>query len=409
MTAPSLTRRARRARPLAAASLVALTTACAGTPAAEANTAAVPAPAVADSGAFVTRLGADTLALERFVRTARGVEAEVVLRVPATTRTRYVLALDAAGELERLEAEQLPVRAGAATRRESIVRVGDSLRVETVADGQTRTRTMAAEASVLPFIDMIHWPYEIALMRLHSTSPDSVVQPLLTGARVTGFRLSRLGGDSVAITHPQRGTMRARVDARGRLLGLDASGTTRKLVVERRPWVALDEPVARWAALDAQGRSLGTLSGRGETRETVAGANIVVDYGTPAKRGRVIWGALVPWGQLWRTGANQATHFTTDRDLVFGSGADTLRVPAGRYTLFSIPQADGGTLIVSRATGITGTAYDPAQDLGRVRLTMRALPETVELFTIAARPAAGGGELSLEWDRSALVVPFRVR
>ena len=64
---------------------------------------------------------------------------------------------------------------------------------------------------------------------------------------------------------------------------------------------------AAWAAQDAAGRSLGALSGRAETREVVAGATIVVDYGTPAKRGRAIWGALVPWGRVWRTGANAAT------------------------------------------------------------------------------------------------------
>jgi hypothetical protein len=400
------------ARPVPASWLVPVAAlalaACASAPS-PGGTIAASVAAMADSGDFVTRLGADTLVVERFVRTPRRVEADVVLRVPQTTRTRWVLALDADGMLERMDAEQLALRPGAPVRRESIVRAGDSLRVE-VTDAQgTRARSVAAPAEVLPFIDMVHWPYEVALVRMRAAARDSVVQPLLTGARTADFRLARIGGDSVTVTHPFRGTMRALTDARGRLLGLDAGATTRKLVVVRQPAGSLGDIAAAWAAQDAAGRPQGALSGRAETREVVAGANIVVDYGTPAKRGRAIWGALVPWGRVWRTGANQATHLTTDRDLVLGSGADTLRVPAGRYTLFSIPESGGGTLIVSRATDIAGTAYDPAHDLGRVRLTMRTLPESIETFTIAARPAAGGGELALEWDRAALVVPFRVR
>src|SRR5690606_2233295 len=123
------------------------------------------------------------------------------------------------------------------------------------------------------------------------------------------------------------------------------------------------------------------------------GAEIEIDYGTPRKRGREIWGALVPFGEVWRTGANQATHFRTSRDLVFGAGADTLVVPAGTYTLFSIPQPDGGVLIINRQTGQTGTAYDPARDLGRVTLTSRPLPEMVERFTIVVTMNETGGEL----------------
>jgi hypothetical protein len=165
----------------------------------------------------------------------------------------------------------------------------------------------------------------------------------------------------------------------------------------------------RWTEQDAAGRSLGALSGRAQMSATIAGARLGADYGTPSKRGREIWGVVVPFGQVWRTGANQATHFTTDRDLVFGTGPDTLLVPAGRYTLFSIPERDGGLLIINRQTDQAGTAYDASRDLGRVRLTARALAEPVEVFTIAANPEGAGGVLRLQWDRTELVAPFRVR
>lgn len=358
-----------------------------------------------DSASLVTRLGADTLAVERFVRAGRRIEAEVVLRVPRTTHTRYVLELSPAGELARLEAT-------AANRRETVTRAGDSLRIESVSDGHQRVRTVAAPGAVLPFIDMVHWPFEVALMRLRGTGASAAAVPLLAGSRPSDFPFAFVGVDSATITHPNRGTMRLRVDAAGRLLALDAGSTTRKLIVERRPWMSIDGLAARWAADDSAGRSIGALSGRGGGKTTVAGATIALDYGTPAKRGREIWGALVKFGELWRTGANAATGFVTDRDLVFGSGAQTLTVPAGAYTLFSIPQADGGVLIVNRQTGQAGTAYDASQDLGRVALQARPLNELVELFRIEVVEDAGSGArgwLRLQWDRTELVVPFVVR
>ena len=364
-----------------------------------------------DSAVFVTRLGADTLVIERVISSPRRVEAEVAMRVPTTTRTTYVLELSPSGILERMEALTFDTTARGKTpvRREVITRVGDSLRVESKAGEQQRARSVAASANVLPFIDMVHWPYEIALVRFRSSGAATSAQPLLTGQRVADFALARVAADSMTITHPSRGTMRLRVDPAGRLLALDAGATTRKLTVERRPWMPIDDVVRRWTAQDATGRSLGALSGRARTTSTVGGATIALDHGTPSKRGRAIWGALVPFGSVWRTGANEATHFETDRDLVFGTGADTLSVPAGRYTLFSVPERDGGWLIINRQTGQTGTAYDASRDLGRVRLTTRPLAAPVEPFTIKAEAEGGTNLLRLQWDASERTVPFRVR
>lgn len=368
--------------------------------------------AAVDSAVFVTRLGSDTLVIERMVRTPARVETEVLMRTPVTSRTRWVMELDAAGAMTRLQSIPLDVRTGTplASGGQTIVRTGDSLRITSVSQqGTSRTTSAAAAPATLPFIDMVHWPFEVALVRARGTGAATVQQPLLTGSRTSNFVIGRVGADSMTIRHPSRGTMRARVDAHGRLLGLDAGETTRKLVVERKPWIALDQVAARWAAADAAGRTAGALSGRDTARATVGGANLLVDYGTPWKRGREIWGALVRFGEVWRTGANMATHFSTSRDLLLGRGADTLRVPAGSYTLFSVPAADGGLLIVNRQTGQTGTAHDAARDLGRVRMVPRPLPSTVERFTIRVTDDDGSGAIRLQWDDTEYVVPFAVR
>jgi hypothetical protein len=199
------------------------------------------------------------------------------------------------------------------------------------------------------------------------------------------------------------------VDAQGRLLSLDAAGTTRKVIVSRVPWLDVEGPATRWAQADREGRGIGELSGRGREEATVAGARILVDYGQPQRRGRDIFPGVVRWGQVWRTGANRATHFSTDRALVLGDGTGTITVPAGEYTLFSIPEADGGWLIVNRQTGQNGTAYDSAQDLGRVRMRRATVREPVEVFTIRAETVCGdAGVLRLSWDTSEFTVPLRV-
>lgn len=406
-----------RSLPLSAAVLAAALSAltCAPMPDPESRTlpAAAASPAPADSAVFVTRLGSDTLVVERMVRTGTRVEAEVLMRAPSTMRDRWVMELSPSGQMLRLERMPLDLVTGAprqAVPQQSHERTSDdSLRSRVQGEDGIRTSMVAAPAPTLPFIDMVHWPYEVVLMRARAMSVDTVRQPLLTGSRTSTFLIGRAGGDSMTITHPSRGTMRVRVDPDGRLLGLDAGATTRKLVVERRPWMSLDDLARRWAAADAAGQAAGALSGRDTARAIIDGATMLVDYGTPWRRGRAIWGALVPYGEVWRTGANMATHFTTSRALRLGSGSDTLHVPAGSYTLFSIPQAGGGTLIVSRQTGQTGTAYDPARDLGRVPMRARPLATPAERFTITIGDDDGSGAIRLQWANAEMVVPFVVR
>lgn len=388
------------------------TSACGSLPAPESRDVPIAAPR-ADSAVFVTRLGSDTLVVERMVHTGNRVVAEVLMRTPSTTRDRWVMELTPMGQMQRLERTALDPVTGAprqAVPQQVYERTSsDSLQARMQAPEGMRTTMLAAPAATLPFIDMVHWPYEVVLMRARAMSVDTVRQPLLTGSRTSTFLIGRAGGDSMTITHPSRGTMRVRVDADGRLLGLDAGATTRKLVVERRPWMALGDLARRWTAADAAGRSAGALSGRDTARAIIQGATMLVDYGTPWRRGRAIWGALVPYGAVWRTGANMATHFTTDRALRLGSGADTLHVPAGSYTFFTIPAAGGGTFIVSRQTGQTGTAYDPSRDLGRVPMRARPLAVPVERFTIALGDDDGTGAIRLQWADAEMVVPFVVR
>jgi hypothetical protein len=140
-------------------------------------------------------------------------------------------------------------------------------------------------------------------------------------------------------------------------------------------------------------------------RAEITGHQIEVQYGRPSMRGRKIFGELVPLDQVWRTGANEATHLRTPVDLVIGEA----RIPAGEYTLYSVPSADGWTLIVNRQTEQWGTAYDESQDLVRLPLQVETLADPVEQFTITLGVGEeSDGVLVLEWELTRGTLAFNV-
>ena len=131
------------------------------------------------------------------------------------------------------------------------------------------------------------------------------------------------------------------------------------------------------------------------TCSLAGGKTINVDYSSPRMKGRKIFGGLVPFGQIWRAGANEATTFVTDTDLTVGGTT----VPAGSYTIFTIPGADKWTLAISKKTGEWGTAYPGADnDLARVDMKVSKLPSAVGNFTIAFDQSGAGCTLRMEWE-----------
>ena len=132
------------------------------------------------------------------------------------------------------------------------------------------------------------------------------------------------------------------------------------------------------------------------------GKTVTIDYSAPSVRGRKIKGGLVPYGKVWRTGANAATTLKTPVDLKIGG----LTVPAGTYTIYSLPTENDWTLIINKQTGQWGTQYDEKQDLGRVPLQTSEVNPTVETFKIHFEKTSGAQtELHLTWENSDGSVP----
>jgi len=165
--------------------------------------------------------------------------------------------------------------------------------------------------------------------------------------------------------------------------------------------VAMGLVVVGVGVLDAQRQR---ASPHEKAEATVDGASVAIEYGRPYMKGRKIVGGLVPFDKVWRTGADEATTLTTDKALAFGS----LSVPAGKYTLYTIPGEKEWTLILNKQTGQWGTQYDQAQDLGRVAMKVQATAAPVEQFTVKIGDTAAGGEIHLEWETTRAVASFTV-
>jgi hypothetical protein len=125
------------------------------------------------------------------------------------------------------------------------------------------------------------------------------------------------------------------------------------------------------------------------------GQSITVDYSSPRAKGRKVFGGLVPYGEVWRAGANEATTFVTTSALMVGGA----HVPAGSYTIFAVPNADKWTLVISKKTGEWGIPYPgPDSDLLRVDMKASKLPSNVENFTISFDKSGSGCTLHMDWE-----------
>jgi hypothetical protein len=131
-----------------------------------------------------------------------------------------------------------------------------------------------------------------------------------------------------------------------------------------------------------------------------------VNYGRPSARGRRIIGGVVPYNKVWRTGANEATTFTTTSDLLI----DGVTLPKGMYSLYTLPSTTSWRLILNQKIPPSGLEYYRQFDAARIKLKKRTLSSPVERLTISLQAADHrSGILKIEWERTSLSVPFALK
>lgn len=139
---------------------------------------------------------------------------------------------------------------------------------------------------------------------------------------------------------------------------------------------------------------------------SLSGADVRVNYYSPAVRGRVIWGGLVPYDNVWVTGAHRATHIEFNKDLKFGEKI----IPAGKYALFTIPGKDSWNVIINKNWNQhLADNYTTVDDIVRIKVTPAITNELQERLRYTfTEPGAGSGNLVIQWEQIEITVPFEV-
>jgi hypothetical protein len=368
--------------------------------------------AAQERGGFIVRLGRDTTAVESFTRTATRIEEEVAVHAPRATWRRYITTLAPDGGVTRLEVSTW--RPGDAITTAPAVRTtysfaGDSVVQEVRRDTATQVQRIRLGRNVVPMVPPSTWQWlEAAIVRAQRQGGDSVrFRAWYAGGGAEDssiLDIVRIGRDSVAIQNRYDRWV-AKVDGGGCILGSRPVSGAEQFALERVPAMDVASIGARWMARELQAGAMGQLSTRDTVRAGAGGAQLWLDYGRPSKRGRVIFGGVVPWEMVWRTGANAATQFRTDKALVMGG----VTVPAGLYTLWTLPVPGGWRLIINSQSGQWGTDRDPARDVFSLDLAVSTLPQVVERFTMGVTPTPSGGTLFMEWDTTRASIAFTVR
>ena len=371
------------------------------------------------SGAFVTRLGTDTLSVERYTRSTDKLVGDILMRNPRSRVIHYVADLGANGVIKAMTINVR--RVGSDSTAPPLTSI-TTLFVDTIASvdvargGVPDTSLTGKKVFHGPVVPQVQFApaslavYEQILSSSKLGGSDSVGYIVIAPGRnpSSTLWLSRRGRDSVAYNNTVfAGWIEvAHVNAQGHVLGVNATATTVKTIATRTDKVDFDGIAKAWATAETARGPIGQMSPPDTVRSSIGAAKIEVAYSRPYKRGRVIFGSdVVPWNKVWRTGANAATQLTTSGDLMFG----TTLVPAGKYTLWTLPTAAGAKLIINNQTGQWGTDYDAAKDFARVDLQTKPLAQPVDQFTIAVAPQGTGGVLRLSWDTTEYSIPFTIK
>jgi hypothetical protein len=372
---------------------------------------------------FIARLGNDTLSVESVTRQANSETSDEVDRFPRVRVRHTEIELAPDGSIRHL-VMQIHSPSEPANRRQLSVVVDvtpDSVH-ESKTDGTgTLRRAFATDGGIaMAHVPQMYSLYELyfdaALQRAHAAKKAAgdtePMRQFYTDREFDRFPLSHgvvrlLPGSRAEIEHDWlAGTGEATFDTADRMLSYSGARTTYKVDVTRLATPPDVQAVAqRFEAAEAK-NGVTELSVRDTVRARIGDATFTIDYGRPLVRGRVLLGNILPYDRVWRTGANAATQFTTSEPVTLAG----IRVPAGMYTLWTVPRAHGADLIVNRETGQWGTEYDRSQDLGKASMMIDTLVTPVEKFTIAIDSTSRvRGVLTMAWGPFRWVTPIELR
>jgi hypothetical protein len=350
---------------------------------------------------IVTKLGNDTVAVEEIFAGSNRIHGTSVARAPKTTIREYSATFSDKGVLENVHIKYQRF-SGTGVNERDYTYNDDSVRISVRQDTSTTHYMLGAKGRPFPLLVDIFGIWQAAIQKAVSNHENEF--SVIGGRQILTYRIDKLDNGSLDLvnTNGDFGPIHVVTGESLTLSKFDMTATTDKFIAAKSGPIDVMAMAKEFVARDNAGTGVGILSPRDTTRAEISGAHILIDYGRPALRGRKIFGNVVPWDSVWRTGANAATQLITDKDLKFGD----LLLPAGTYSIFTLPQKSGWTLIINKKHGQWGTEYSQADDFARIPLTLKSTDFATERFTFDIIPMAEYGLLRFSWDHSEASVMF---
>jgi hypothetical protein len=366
----------------------------------------------AEQYGYLALLGNDTVSVERVTRRGNEIVSDEVDRFPRVRRRHATIRLAANGTIEHLEMDiTTPSEPSNERERHVVADVsGDSVHIVKHDSAGTKKYAFGTGGALtMPHLPMMYSLTDLyfgaALRRATSPGDSVTLRQYYIDREFDRFPLHSgvvhvLAPNKAEIHHDWlAGYGDATFDSLHHMLTYDGARSTYKVNVRRLaapPELPEVQAIGdRFAALETSSGGMKQLSVRDTARTTIGAATLSVDYGRPLARGRKLLGNIVPFDEVWRTGANAATQLTTSAPITLAG----MRIPTGTYTIWTVPRKDGrADLIVNKQFGQWGTEYDEKRNLGTQRLSVDTTSAPVEKFTITIVPAgAKKGTLVLEW------------
>jgi hypothetical protein len=373
---------------------------------------------------FVTMLGSDTISVESVARQGNTLTSDEVDRFPRVEVRHTVVDLNDNGSILHLLMDiQTPSEPPGQQNRKVIAEVANNkVHLSKIDSTGTVNRDFPTGGSIV--VAHVQQMYSLYELYFAAALKQAAASKLAAGTPVQmrQFYIDRefdrfpLGhatvtpreGGKAEVTHDWlSGTGEAVMDSGYNMLSYSGARTTYKVQVTRLATSPDVKGIAdRFEANEMEGGSVKSLSVRDTSSAQIGNATFTIDYGRPLLRGRTLLGDVIPYDYVWRTGANAATQFTTSAPIKLAG----MQVPAGKYTLFTVPHASGVDLVVNKQTGQWGTEYNRSLDLATARMKSEVPSTPVEKFTISIIPGDNRhGSLVLEWGSFRWIAPIEVQ
>lgn len=366
-------------------------------------------PAFRDSGVNIIRLGNDTSFVHRFEVRGDSFYSQI-LSLPQGLRYmegRGVWFPD--GNLRSIRSQISAVSPDAGwtlVQETTLETTPDSTRIRMLRDGRTTERSFAGRAMITNNADAVAFQiFPFYGFRAPRTVGDSAVFRHVTGLGARDFVVKREAPRTVSVRSSFMGKITLHLDAKNRLLSVDALGSSLNFTSQvYRKGVDFEAIKQRFAVQYSQNAGPLIVSVRDTVGYQQGGQNISVNYWRPSARGRKVFGGIVPFGRFWRFGANNATEIHFSEPVLVGGQ----RLEAGGYSLFALPHSETNwELCFNQKTGIWGTEYNPAADVLRVPMRVERLPEHAEQFTISLQSFGNDMSLWADWEQTRLSVTIQ--